>query len=162
MTAGGTSTVDPDGRRKAWTHQGLFWAVAARRLVDSGQFVEIQLGLVATYVFVRHCERLVAGSVSVPADADAARSCPWSAEKLKEVGDYLADLRDQVLHFYDMDDPGRELGVSVTTDPVFEMTITRTVVRKSVKSKSVTRSELLGYLDELEPWLRDQFARLTS
>jgi hypothetical protein len=147
--------------RLSWSSNALVWSAAVRRLLHANQAAEARLAVVAFHLYVELADHLVIGFALVPADPQAAESYPGDPRELRRLMAMLGGLRDEILHFADKVDDGREISVSWTTDPR-ETTIMSSVGRQHGRftRASITRGEIEGLLDRLDPWLQGQYHRL--
>ena len=67
-----------DGIRRFRVSNALHWSAAARRLMAEPSFVAKLLSVVAAYVCIDLCLRLVKGTRHVRGEAAAAADCPLS------------------------------------------------------------------------------------
>jgi hypothetical protein len=155
--------VDPrsQGFRLSWSSNALIWSAAIRRLLHSQQMAEVRLAVVALNLYLSLTDHLVAGYALVPADDTARDSYPGDPRELRRIQKKVSGLRDEILHFADKTDDGREVSVSWGGDPQ-EVTIKSSVGRQrgSFGKASIMRSEIEELLDRLDPWLRAEYRRL--
>lgn len=151
------------GFRLGWLSRAQLWSNAARRLISTTNFADVQLGFVALYLCVRCAALLIDGndSGSIPADLTARDDCPILPKALHKLRDRLEKMRDEILHLSDRTEEGREIGMSWSTDAP-DLTFRSTVGSHVIAKDEMTRPEVEAILDKLDPWLRLHLDRLLA
>ncbi|MBV9329127.1 MAG: hypothetical protein JO352_35940 [Chloroflexi bacterium] len=83
--------------------------------------------------------------------------------ELERLDRLLADLRNEVAHLADANERGRHVSVEHLREPPY-WTLTSTVVvkhdgKQHREEHTWTRDDILGLLDQLDPWLERHFLR---
>ena len=145
----------------AWADMAGHWAVAARRLIEAHGFLDVQLGYVALHLSIIRASMLVNGykdeftGFAVRPDSTAAVDCPIDVRRLRSLSERTGRIRDQIMHLAD----GLEAGRVVKLDAK-RRRVEIIVVGKAGRTERMTERQAIGFLDTLEPWMRQQRERL--
>jgi hypothetical protein len=148
-------SLTEDGVRLAWLDMAVRWAIPARRLIESHNFLDVQLGYVALHLTVNRASMLVNGytdrvtGMRVAPDPIIVGDCPMDPRRLQNFAERTERIRDQIMHLADGLEPGRGIGLNATRGKV-----SISVVGKGGRQERMTEREALGMLDAIEPWLR--------
>ncbi|MFN8629124.1 MAG: hypothetical protein U0838_02025 [Chloroflexota bacterium] len=151
------------GAHRAWSSSALLWAHEARRLLtprpDGAEWTEILLGFVAVHLAVRSAKLLRNGRQPFRPEPGAAAECPLSGADLEAVDRLYADVRDAILHHAERTtETGGGYGVDLS--PTVRVRVYRGAGATG-GNRSATAASALRTLDDLEPWLRRVWERVT-
>jgi hypothetical protein len=149
------------GFHRAWASQALLWGGTAKRLLEGG-IGEAQLALVALHLCVKSAHQLIAGKGRIPPDEAAlADGAPYDPGELKGVRDRFEGFRDEILHLSSKEQEGRGVTVSWTHDPPhFSVRSSIERERGKLEFDEITKAQITGIIEQLDPWLRRQWERL--
>jgi hypothetical protein len=150
------------GILRQWVSSASVWSATTRHLQESGDMGSMQLWVVALYLCVNFVCLIIEGrpeikgkpGVCIPGDAQAAASCPIPLDQLHALRTRAKKLRDEVMHFWEKDDTGREISIHLEPGSV---TYRSSVGHKDLAFESITRAEVAQFLDTLGPWLHRQW-----
>jgi hypothetical protein len=148
-----------EGFRRFRVSHAPLWSQASRRLLAEPHFTSGLLGVVAAYLCVDNCVKLVAGFGGVHGDEIAAADCPVSIKDLRRARNRLNGMRDTILHLGDITADGSAVNVDWRRNPDPIMTISTADTGRG-RHASMTRTEIDTLLDALDPWLRRHYRRL--
>jgi hypothetical protein len=155
--------LDPRSRGflRAWVSGAMVWSAATRSLLAADGLGERYLAFVAFYLCLKESSLLVdgEGSGTVPGDPIARADCPIDPRALRKLRDRLRGFRDEILHLSDKSEEGRSLTTSWTTDRPF-LVFRSSVGRSALAFDEISRPEVEGFLEQLDPWLRRHWERL--
>jgi len=122
---------------------------------------EKYLAYVAFYLCLKDACLLVDGNKfgDLPGDPIARADCPMAPKNLRKLRDRVAGFRHEVLHLSDKKEDGRSLNMTWTIErpyPVFRSSVGKDTLAYDEMSKL----EVEGILDKLDPWLRRHWDRL--
>ena len=154
---------DPHPRARgflgAWVSGAMMWSSTTKRLLKAGEPGEAILAMVALYLCIKETCLLIEGRPDVPLDDEARADCPVDPRELRKLRDRLQGFRDEILHFADKADEGRELRTKWSADPP-HFTYESSVGRDQVGWDSISRPEIEELLAKLDPWLHRHWERL--
>lgn len=138
----------------------MVWSATTRRLLGGPTHGERMLSLVAMYMCLWDADRLLHGmDGSLQGDAEARADFPLDRSRFRKVVERYQRIRDSVLHLSDRTTDGHGWTWSVTTaEPTGRFTVA-VATSDGVQSDTVTRLEMEGLLDQLDPWLHRHWQR---
>jgi len=101
------------GFRRARVSQARAWGIAARRLLGTGEYPDIELGYVAAYLAIAFTHQLVSGDSKFHrrGDKEARSDCPVDPSHIEEWRARLMPVRNGVLHLGEDPKPDRTITV---------------------------------------------------
>jgi hypothetical protein len=139
----------------------MLWSATARRLLDSKRFGEDLLAIVALYLCVHDVLLLVSGKRRIPADDESLADCPIATDELQRLDARLEAFRNEIVHLSDKTQDGGELRTRYTHDPPYFVFESSVGDRGKLEFDSISRPEIEGLLNTIDPWLRDHWERIT-
>jgi hypothetical protein len=154
------------GFQGAWVSNARIWSVTTKRLVNSVDAGEARLAVVALCLCLNNAWLLVQGKRGISPDGEARSDCPLALDELKRQRDRLERFRDEVLHLSDMTETGHGIVASWTRQtPYFVHTSSVNSDRRrrgTFTEDSISRTEIEGLQEQLDPWLARHHRRWIS